>query len=206
MTRNTHIPDEPYAVRAHAETVFMLRPEATEIRITTVAHHLSQLNRFTGGAVYPYSVAEHSLHVMHIAQRVCPSDPGVALAALLHDAHEAYVGDVSRPVQRAMTRLDGGRAFRELDAAWSARVRAVFGVPWDARIQEIVKHADHVALMTERHALVPPSLAWPDMPERDRDDAWFEYRAPRLKRWGGNSWRNIRDAFLCACDELGVGS
>ena len=68
-----------------------LRPE--DICIEDVAHHLSLINRFTGATRVPYSVAEHSLRMSYL----CP--PELALECLLHDATEAYLTDISRPVK-----------------------------------------------------------------------------------------------------------
>lgn len=203
MTKNTSIPDEPYSIHTSGETVLLLRPEATEIRLSTIAHNLACLNRFTGSAVFPYSVAEHSVHVSRLASRMTGGDPEVALAGLMHDAHEAYLGDVSTPVKRAVHAL-GSDAFDRLDAPWERRVRAVFGVSWDARISEIVLCADHVACMTERHALLPASPAWPDMPEAERDDEWFVTRARRMGP--RPTWRDAERLFLAECAKLGVVS
>lgn len=92
-----------------------------------------------------YSVAQHCV----LVSRLVP--PALALAGLLHDAAEAYVGDVVGPLAR---RLPEFRAVehRILDA-----VAARFGVPrWQFEAHE-VRHADAVALLTEREALLPPS-------------------------------------------------
>lgn len=202
-TPSATIPAEPYKVNAMGETVFLLRPEATRIHLYSVAHHLAQLNRFTGACRYPYSVAEHSVHVMHLAGKATGGDREVMRAALFHDAHEAYLGDVASPEKQALAELGGAEAFEHLDAIWSARCRVAFEVSWDARIEAVVKRADFVALMTERHALVPESPAWPDMAEDERDDEWFTTRARRLCPYH-HGWRGYRDLFLDAASRLGV--
>ena len=69
--------------------------------IEEIAHSLAQINRFTGHARRPYSVAEHSLLVAGIAADEGAS-PISQLAALLHDAHEAYVGDMASPAKWAI--------------------------------------------------------------------------------------------------------
>lgn len=70
--------------------------EATldDIDIRDIAHHLSLVNRYGGATRVGYSVAEHSLAVSSIAQ----SKWGISSAklGLLHDASEAYIGDVCR--------------------------------------------------------------------------------------------------------------
>ena len=66
-----------------------------------IAHALAQINRFNGHAKRPYSVAEHSLVCMEIAQHL-ELPPVVQLACLMHDAHEAYTGDVATPIKRCV--------------------------------------------------------------------------------------------------------
>jgi hypothetical protein len=146
---------------------------------------------------------------MHLAGKATGGDRECMRAALLHDAHEAYIGDASSPVQAALVSIELARGgsgvapFSVLDAMWSARIRQAFDVSWDGRIQAVVKAADYRALMTERHALVPESPAWPDMPEDERDDEWFVSRARRLAPWH-RGWLGFRDMFLQACADLGV--
>ena len=63
------------------------------IDIRDIAHALARLCRFTGHTNGYYSVAEHCVRV----SRKC--SPDNALWGLLHDAAEAYLGDVSRPLK-----------------------------------------------------------------------------------------------------------
>lgn len=66
------------------------------IDIYDIAHHLSLICRFTGATREHYSVAQHSLFV---SLNVSPEN---AFAGLLHDAAEAYIGDVSRPLKKKL--------------------------------------------------------------------------------------------------------
>jgi uncharacterized protein len=70
-------------------------------RIEDIAHHLAQINRFTGACFRPYSVAEHSLLVERIGASRGAS-PGLRMALLMHDAHEAYTTDLASPAKRAV--------------------------------------------------------------------------------------------------------
>lgn len=128
------------------------------LSVLDVAHHLAQLNRFTGAASRPYSVAEHSLLVAEIAERELGlRDPTALLAALLHDAHEAYVSDMSTPMKIAI-----GQAWTITEARAALAVRRRFGVDSaHAEHFNIIHRADRMALATERAQLMAPGgPAW----------------------------------------------
>ena len=66
---------------------------------------LAKINRFNGHTVYPYSVAQHSINCYMVAQSYHHiQDPTFLLQILLHDAAEAYIGDIVRPIKMALRR------------------------------------------------------------------------------------------------------
>lgn len=70
---------------------YPLDPRPEDVDIRDIAHALSNVCRFAGHTRFHYSVAQHSF----LASVYAP--PESALPALLHDAAEAYMGDIARP-------------------------------------------------------------------------------------------------------------
>lgn len=75
-----------------------LHPKAELIDITDIAHALSMLCRANGHFKSFYSVAQHSINCMQEAKARGYSER-LQLACLLHDASEAYLSDITRPVK-----------------------------------------------------------------------------------------------------------
>lgn len=67
----------------------------SDIDIEDIAHHLSCYNRFNGALVCPVNVACHSILVSRIVGYLV-EDSTIEMQALLHDATEAYLGDVTK--------------------------------------------------------------------------------------------------------------
>lgn len=110
-------------------------PDPAQIHVEDIAHALSHQCRFGGHAPHFYSVAQHSVEVAH---RV--PEP-LRLQALLHDASEAYLVDVPRPVK---ARLPGYLAIEEhLMHVIAGR----FGFLWP--ISDAVRNADDAQLSWE---------------------------------------------------------
>lgn len=122
-------------------------PCTDKISLAEVAHALSHICRFGGHTRRFYSVAAHSVFVSRLAEAL---DPTAAFAGLMHDAPEAYIGDLVSPIKRQVP------AFRALEKKWAIAVGNAFGVDL-VELPEAVKLADTVALIFEREALLPPS-------------------------------------------------
>jgi hypothetical protein len=75
---------------------YLRNPRADEVEPADIAHALSLLCRYNGHIDRFYSVAEHCVLLSHAVPEK------FALDALLHDATEAYVGDMIRPLKRTM--------------------------------------------------------------------------------------------------------
>lgn len=87
-------------------TFYPLDPRPEEILIEDIAHALSMICRFTGHVKVFYSVGDHSIRVSNLCH---PEDK---LHALLHDASEAYLSDISRPIKYT-EQMSGYRAIEK---------------------------------------------------------------------------------------------
>lgn len=98
----------------------LLHPRIEDICLEDIAHALARIGRFTGHGDCFISVAQHCVHVSDL----CPFD--LKPWGLLHDATEAYLGDVSSPLKQAL-RTGGGRYTNlrpsDIDRDWPAPLR-----------------------------------------------------------------------------------
>jgi hypothetical protein len=127
----------PHVRTASGRLVSLLDPDPDTIDIETdVAGPLARIARFAGHtSCGPYSVAQHSvLGAEALLQETGRAD--AALAFLLHDAHEAYVGDISTPMVAAIDAAvgpAGGRlasdAIEDMKARFDAAIRQAVGCP-----------------------------------------------------------------------------
>lgn len=161
-------------------------PRPDEIDLEDIAHALSNLCRFSGHVRTFYSVAEHSVWVSSLV------DPEYAKWGLLHDATEAYLVDLPRPLKRHGLM---GRLYRETEDRLMEVIAARFDLPWPMPAE--VKKADSVMLATERKWLMAPC----PLP-------WNEDEAVEPLRWA-TRYQNVgpfqaREWFLDRARLLGV--
>ena len=127
----------------------LLDPTPVDIEIEDIAHGLAFVARWNGQTHgnYAYSVAEHSLLVLQLFQRIVPKAPVKwQLAALLHDAPEYVIGDMISPVKAAV-----GPGYGALDDRLTAAIHLRFGLPATipAAIKKQIKRADRISAYME---------------------------------------------------------
>lgn len=131
-------------------------PQRGQVHIGDVAVQLSRIPRFVGATLEPWNVAAHSLHCSALAEADGASLQA-QLAALLHDAHEAYMGDIPSPFKQAVM-AEAGSMWCPLKLAEDKLQVAVLHQLGSLDCYEAnraaVKHWDLVSLATERKYLM----------------------------------------------------
>lgn len=176
----------PWILTANGQQVDLLRTQANVITLADVSHALAQINRFNGHCARPYCVAEHSLLVLDIIVHLyAPASPHCRLAALMHDAHEAYVGDMATPVKQVV-----GEGWRLLEHRFERCLRSAWGLHVASHeYAAMIKHADLIALATERAQLLPPSAAQFESLVNVQPVTWVDLMSPERCAMTWSDWR-----------------
>lgn len=125
---------------------YPLDPQPEDICIDDIAHALSKICRFGGHTKEFYSVAQHSVIVSNIVP------PHLALTGLMHDATEAYIGDVVRPLKYSLP------DYIQIEQRLWEVIAERFNLP--SVLPPEIKHADNRALVTERRDLLAVQRQW----------------------------------------------
>jgi hypothetical protein len=161
--------------------VDLLEPTPAMVDFDEIAESLAKICRFGGHTALHWSVAQHSVLCAREAS------PRAAPYALLHDAHETVLGDLTTPFKNALFWLLAGlpasidgearpdrltaetlhremrHRFAALEDRHLAAIHAAAGLPWPAppAIAEEVRRLDLRALVTERRDLmIPGPFSW----------------------------------------------
>jgi hypothetical protein len=130
----------PWFTSATGKKLYLFEPTPDQIDILDIAHALSNICRWGGHSLEFFSVADHCWAVSNLV----PEED--ALAALLHDATEAYLGDVITPLKRVLP------SYELLERAWWECIADHFRI--SRELPRSVKVADRFMLECERRDLV----------------------------------------------------
>lgn len=142
----------------------ILDPRQDEINIVDIGHALSMMCRFTGHVRRFYSVAEHCWHASHIV----PAED--ALWALMHDASEAYIADINRPLKHF---TPVGPSYMKVEDKVMKAICKKFGM--DPEQPASVHKADGMMLYAEKEQLMPP-MSWETKWTADEEPAQVKIR------------------------------
>ena len=153
------------SVTCSGKSYDFLDPKTEQIDLHDIAQALSMTCRYNGHSSFFYSVAEHSVLVSRLIESY---EPAYAFEALMHDAAEAYVGDVVSPLKGLLP------DFQAIELLCEEVTEQKFGLALDWR--EKTKAADRLAYKIERRHLFPHLVdghpEW-EVPE--------QYRTTKLK-------------------------
>jgi hypothetical protein len=130
--------------------------EPEMVSIEDIAHALSQVNRFTGHGKFPYPVSQHS----RLGSYLVPTK--YALRFLLHDASEAYLGDMNRPLKHFTS---AGEEYRKVESRVQGMIYNKFGL--SEVDPEIIHEIDNQMLYAEK-AQIMPATEWRNKWSKDQ--------------------------------------
>lgn len=154
-----------------------LDPRPEDFDIEEIAEALSKACRFAGHCRGFYSVAEHSV----LVSRCVPEE--MALTALLHDATEAYLVDIPRPLKAYLS------GYAEIERTLWEAIAQRFGCP--VEMPPEVKAADIAVLLAEQQQIMAPAPA-----------PWSVSGEPADVRIMGFGWQSAKALFLRRYEEL----
>ena len=165
----------------------------TPLNLGDIAHHLAgpKNQRFGGSLEFDqtYSVAQHSILMATYANSMYTK--GVARACLLHDATEAYLGDVVSPLKAELN------DYKKLEADLCSAIYSKYNIATDEETTKLVKEIDMRILLDEVSALMPHQLKM-----------FADIYAPLLPLGitvdGKLPAQEVKDAFLYWADYLNI--
>jgi 5'-deoxynucleotidase YfbR-like HD superfamily hydrolase len=158
VTEHKHAPPAPgpYLQTVSGRWVNPFDPEPDQLDAGDIARALANQCRFGGHSRVFYSVAQHAVIVSQLVEER-GGGTEEAFAALMHDATEAYLGDMPHPIKH---RSALGAAFRAAEDQLEQVIHERFRIKAD--VPEI-KHVDRALLATERRAFSAEEWHWPEL-------------------------------------------
>ena len=164
--------ESPVLITLSGRSIQLLSPSPADIDEGDVIDGLDRVNRFNGQLRGKFSVASHSVLVSLLVEKLYPnSTTKDQMAALFHDAPEAFLGDQITPLKQALQALGSGAYDLEtIHNGFAAAIFAKVLLPWPPapHTQEMIALADATALKMEDRAfrggrLSSPGEVFPDV-------------------------------------------
>lgn len=175
----------PWIQTASGRPWALVAPTPDQVYWPDIAESLAKICRFNGHSTVFYSVAQHCCLVADMLP------PHQRLYGLLHDAHEAVIGDITLPVKDALRSLSGNHAFDHLATITDRAIFQAAGLPatMPKDIASAIKRADMTILATERRDLMAPSA-----------QPWLPMPAPLPKLIKPWAWPKAMEEWLARLD------
>jgi len=171
--------------------VDLVDPDPATIHIADIAHSLAAQCRYNGHCKPWYSVAEHSVLVSHWLEGHGETER-VQLLGLLHDATEAYIGDITWGVKQLIPEI------RQAEHRLAPHIYNALGIlPPTEDEEHIIKLGDRVLLVTEFQDMMGCGLVMDGLPDADEGMVFCYLDA-----------KNARECFLanwrCLAEKVGI--
>ena len=181
----------PYMLTYTGRRFWPTDPHPDDICLVDIAHSLAVQNRFCGHTREPYSVAQHCV----LASDLVTID--MALEALFHDASEAYIVDIPRPLKYS----PGMEGYKPIEAKVQRVICDKYGLPFP--LHEEIKMVDNLLGHAEMRDLMPT--------HHIKERQWFAGTpaaglldtVPTVVPW---PWRYAKDAWIGRYRELTRGT
>ena len=162
-----------------------------DICIEDIAHALANINRFNGATKRPISVAQHSVFVARLigdSYSLLETDHELGLQGLLHDASEAYLGDVTAFLKRT----DGFKDYRDMEFLLQTQIYEAFGC--SITEDSLIKEADKLMARYEAYRMFGSDFHFcghkKEYPLVTQDEI------ERIGCWSPWHWEQAKDVFL----------
>lgn len=154
-----------------------LDPQPEDVCIKDIAHALSQICRFNGHTDAFYTLSHHSLNVAHYLKRT-GCDELTQLYGLMHDAAEAYVCDIPKPLKKFLI------GYKEIEDSVQQAILIHFGLKAPTEnLNSSIKLADTYILSLEAKKFMRNTDNW-DLPEtKIGDELYYSIDMPVEKLW-----------------------
>lgn len=174
---------EPWMQSLRGRAIDLINPSSQQVDFREIADTLGNITRF-GGAC-EVSVAQHTLICLSAAENVLRLTPTLIAMVLLHDAHEARLGDSITPVEEmraalaeemfdADARLHMEQVWREAKLRHDRAIYEAAGLPLPSPEQRtLIRRCDLMALETERRDfMVACKRRWQPTGEKPLASRW----------------------------------
>jgi len=162
-------------------------PRPDQIKIEDIAHHLALINRFVGATRYPVSVAYHSFFGSDLI------DERLALAFLLHDGSEAYLGDINKWIKETPEFAK----YKEIETWVQGSIYRRFGVELS---ETDLKELDSIDRLMVRWEGFRATQIYQTKQYEDQRYSQYLPITPeevrRMKDWKPVSWEEAEELFL----------
>lgn len=161
-------------------------PELDDFKIEDIAHALSNMCRYGGHSKFYYSVAQHSFYASYMVQ------PKMAMASLMHDATEAYMHDLPRPLKALLP------DYKKMENTLGCQIALAFGLPVGAFEDPDIKVVDDKLMALEATVMCnnPHAIfAWvghPDASIFDVDRRFEPWEPPRAEKMFLDRYHDLR--------------